>query len=125
MNMLPNTNPDVNDAFINEGNFVISRTPNAFSAMGIDQCHEQLNKLVKGEGGATGLTEDEDRLRKWIVCGPEVARIVMEFEENSVLKQTRKTEYRHHEETVAFQKRFKTHGDCLVSEIKNLVTRLL
>ena len=100
MNMLFNTNPDVNDAFINEGNFAISRTPNAFSAMGI------------------GLAEDEDRLRNWMVCGPEDARIVMEFEENSVLKQTRKTEYRHHEETVAFQKRFKTHVDCLVSEIK-------
>ena len=50
MNMLPYTNPDVDDAFINEGNFVISRTPNAFSAMGIDPCQEQLNKLVKGEG---------------------------------------------------------------------------
>ena len=118
MNMLPHTNPDANDAFINEGNFVISRTPNVFSAMGIDQCHEQLNKLVKGEEGAIGLTEDEDRLRKWMVCGPEVATIVMEFEENSVLKQTRKTKYMNREETVAFQKRFKTHVDCLVSETK-------
>ena len=75
-------------------------------------------KLVKGEGGAIDLIEDEDRHRNWMVCGPEVARIVMEFEENSVLKQTRKTEYKHHEETVAFQNRFKTHVDCLVSEIK-------
>ena len=75
-------------------------------------------KLVKGEGGAIDLIEDEDRHRNWMVCGPEVARIVMEFEENSVLKQTRKTEYKHHEEIVAFQKRFKTHVDCLVSEIK-------
>ena len=116
MNMLPHTNPNVNDAFINEGNFVISRTPDAFSAMGIEQCHEQLNELVKGEGGAIGLTEDEDRQK--VVCRPEVARIVMKFEENSVLKQTRKTEYKHHEEIVAFQKRFKTHVDCLVSEIK-------
>ena len=62
MNMLPHTNPDVKDAFINEGSFIISRTPNAFSPMGIGQCHKQLNKLVKGDGGATGLTEDENRL---------------------------------------------------------------
>ena len=61
--------------------------------MGIDQCHEQQNKLVKRDGGAIGLTEDEDRLRKWMVWGAEVARIVMEFEKkNSVLKQIRKTE---------------------------------
>ena len=84
MNMLPHTNPNVNDAFINEGNFVISRTPDAFSAMGIEQCHEQLNELVKGEGGAIGLTEDEDRQK--VVCGPEVARIVMKFEEKFSFK---------------------------------------
>ena len=99
---------------------VISRIPNEFSTMSIDQCHEQLNKLVKGDGRAIGLTEDEDRLRKWMVCGPEVARTVMEFEENFVLKQTRKTEYRHYEETVAFQKHFKTFVDCLVTEIKKI-----
>ena len=72
--MLPHTNPDVNDAFINEGNFVISRTPTVFSAVDIDQCHEQLNKLLKGDGGAIGLTKDEDRLKKWMVCGPEVVK---------------------------------------------------
>ena len=42
----------------------ISRTPNTFSATGIGQWHEQLSKLVKGEGGAINLTEDEDRFRK-------------------------------------------------------------
>ena len=45
--------------------------------MGIEQCHEQQNKLVKGDGGAIGLTKHEDILRKWMVCGPEVSRIVM------------------------------------------------
>ena len=51
-----------------------------------------------------------------MLCGPEAARILLEFEENSVLKWTRKTEYRPRDETVAFQKRFKTHADCLVTE---------
>ena len=36
VNLLPHTNPDVNDAFINEGNFFISRTPNVLSATGFD-----------------------------------------------------------------------------------------
>ena len=101
MNMLPKTNLDLNDAFINEGNSVITRRANAFSTMAMDQCHEQLKKLFKGERWATGLIEDEGRVRKQMVCGPEAARIVMQFEETSVLKQTRKTEYRHHEETAA------------------------
>ena len=48
--------------------------------MAIDQCQEQLNKLVKRKGGAIDLIKDKDKLRKWVVCGPGVARIVMEFE---------------------------------------------
>ena len=52
-----------------------------------------------------------------MACGPEVARTLVEFKESSVLKQFRKTEYRHYEETEAFQKRFKTRVDCLVTEI--------
>lgn len=51
----------MNDGFINEETFVISRTPNDSSAMGIDQCDDQLNKLAKGDGKFIDLTEDEDR----------------------------------------------------------------
>ena len=59
-----NSNPEVFHVFTNDGSFAVSRTSNPFSSMGIDQCHEQLNKLVKGDGGAVGLTEEEDKLRK-------------------------------------------------------------
>ena len=52
-------NPEVNDELM-KGCYIISRTSNPFSSMGIDQCHEQLNKRVKGDGGTVGLTEDED-----------------------------------------------------------------
>ena len=55
-----------------------------------------------------------------MVCGPEVLRIIIEFEWNSVLKQHRKIKYSHHEKTVAFQKSFKTHVGCLVTEIKKI-----
>ena len=49
----------------------------------IDHAHEQNNALVKGEGGAVGLTENPSALRRWTVSGPEVARIINEFE-NSI-----------------------------------------
>ena len=39
--------------------------------MGLDQRQEQHDKDVKGEGGAIGLTEDEDKLSRWMVCGTE------------------------------------------------------
>ena len=47
----------------------------------MDQSHKQLNKSIKGEGGAVGLTEDPAALRRWMIAGPELSRIVAEFEE--------------------------------------------
>ena len=46
------------------GHWVIRKTRNRFSAMPIDQAHEQNNRLVKGSGGAVGLTENPSALRK-------------------------------------------------------------
>jgi hypothetical protein len=37
--------------------------------MVIDQAHEQSNAVVKGDGGAIGLTEDSATLRRWMVAG--------------------------------------------------------
>ena len=51
------THPVIYHEFMN-GHFAVQKTSNIFSAIAIDQCHEQMNKLVKGEGGAVGLTED-------------------------------------------------------------------
>lgn len=51
-----------------------------FSAISMDQAHEQLNAMVKGDGGAVGLTEHPGALRRWMVSGPEIARMVSEFE---------------------------------------------
>ncbi|CAG2232145.1 unnamed protein product [Mytilus edulis] len=41
---------------------------------------EQINKVVKGEGGVIGLTENASPLLRWMVCGPEKARAVNEYE---------------------------------------------
>ena len=38
-------------------NWVVQKTEKKFSAMPIDQAHEQNNAIVKGTGGAVGLTE--------------------------------------------------------------------
>ena len=47
--------------------------------MAIDQAHEQSNAVVKGDGGAIGLTEDSAALRRWMIAGPEISRLVGEF----------------------------------------------
>ena len=116
---LHKTNVDLAKEF-EKGSFVISRTRNLFSSMGIDQCHEQLNKIFKGDGGAIGLTEDEAKLQKWSVCGPEIGRMVREFEDMSVLSKNYAKTYRHHEETTGFQNRFIHHCKSLVGEFEML-----
>ena len=93
--MLEITNPDVYQAFNEFGCLVVSRTKKPFSSMELYQRHEQHNKDVKGDGGLLGLTEDEEKLQRWMVCGPEVARAVAEFELSSILRKEETTDYRH------------------------------
>ena len=44
--------------------WVIPKTENKFSCMPIDQAHEQNNELVKGTGGAVGLTGNPTAFRR-------------------------------------------------------------
>ena len=47
--------------------------------MGIDQAHKQNNKLVKIDGGATDLLNDNAALFNWTVAGPEFTEMVPSF----------------------------------------------
>ena len=60
-----------------KGNFVPQKTTHKFSAIAHDQVHEQLNAMVKGNGGVIGVTENEAALTRWMVAGPETARLLM------------------------------------------------
>ena len=82
--------------------------------------HEQLNTDFKGDGRAVGLTEDEDKLRRWMVCRPEVTRCFGEYEAASVLTKIKSTEFRHHEETPSFQRKFCDHVSSIKTEIEKL-----
>ena len=59
---------------------MVKKTAHRFSAIAIDQGHEQNNAAVKDDGGAVGLTENPAALRRWMVSGPEMARVIGEFE---------------------------------------------
>ena len=74
--------------------------------MGLDQRYKQHNKDMKEDGGVLGLTEHEEKLQRWMVCGPEAAQAVAEFKLSSLLRKEETTDYRHHEKTSAFQKQF-------------------
>ncbi len=86
MRTLSEKHPDILEQF-KSGNFVVHKTRNKFSAMALDQCREQNNAMVKVSGGAIGLTGNAGALRCWMVAGPEIARIITEFEEQGMHSQ--------------------------------------
>ena len=90
--------------------WVVSKTKKIFSCMPLDQVHEQENAKVKGKGGVIGLTESPTALRRWMVCGPELANCLDEFENTE-----KQTEFHlHHEEGLATQIKMKQQVQSLV-----------
>ena len=73
--------PDIYDDFC-KGFFSFNKTSSQFSAMALDQVHEQNNELIKGAGGATRLLnrEEESSLLHWELCGSEITNMLSSFE---------------------------------------------
>jgi len=86
--------------------------------MPIYQCHEQNNELVKGSGGAVGLTENPSAFQKWMMVGPEQARLLKEFE-CEFMPEVSDNQF-HHEESLWTQKAFKKQMQSLAEEIREI-----
>ena len=97
--------------------WVLQKTQNAFSCMPLDQAHEQNNELVKGTGGVVGLTENPVAFRRWMVAGPEQARILKEFESQLSLENEELNWKQQHEQCQSIQELFKKHVHDLCETI--------
>ena len=122
INALGITHPSTYDEFQN-GNFVVQQSTHHFSCMAMDQSHEQLNKSIKGEGGAVGLTEDPAALRRWMIAGPELSRIVAEFEDT--VCDVSASSSKHHEQVPHFQMTFAKDVKSLVATFEELGNHFL
>ncbi|KAE8746646.1 hypothetical protein FOCC_FOCC006630 [Frankliniella occidentalis] len=100
---LPRTAPDVFFEF-GRGNMFFAKTKRKMSRMGPDQVHEQNNAVIKGDGGAVGLTEDPDALRRWMLAGPEVQRLIADFEIDALSQSESEL---HHEQYQSYQNNFR------------------
>ena len=87
-----------------------------FSAIALDHAHEQVNAIVKGQGGAVGLAENPVALRGWMVAGPELSRIIKDFEGDTV--DVRGLE--HHEQKTGVQCSFFKDVENAVASFKEL-----
>lgn len=117
MDSLP---PATHEEFEVNGTWVVPKTTNRFSAMPIDQAHEQNNELVKGTGGAVGLTENPSAFKKWMVAGPEQARLLTEFEEQYMEDFEDGDHHHHHEEGMSTQNTFRKQARSLVQVINEM-----
>ncbi|KAL9966870.1 hypothetical protein ACROYT_G025005 [Oculina patagonica] len=102
---LPVKHPDVCAEFRN-GAFVVHKTQRLFSSIALDHAHEQVN----------GLTENPAALRRWMVPGPELSRMVDKFEETISAKESQK----HHKQNLATQSAFAKNILNLVSSFEEL-----
>ena len=102
--------PDIYENF-NKGFFTFRKLENQFSQMPLDQVHEQNNRTMKSCRGATDLVNkvDESALIRWETCGPEVARIINEYEESMKLETPGEDDsnlHLHHEDSAKYRKKF-------------------
>ena len=114
---LPSKHPEVYKEF-SAGNFTAQKTKRVFSAIPMDQNHEQNNAHIKDDGGAVGLTSDPNALRRWMVCGPEVARAVVEFEDGN-LQMHNENDTSHHEQTPSVQRSFLKDVQSLLASFED------
>ncbi|KAG1664155.1 hypothetical protein GQR58_019968 [Nymphon striatum] len=116
---LTTKHPDVAKKF-KESHFTVQKTQRAFSSIPIDQAHEQNNACIKGDGGAVGLTDNPSALRRWMVAGPEVARVIEEFQDVSQHCRQKKADTRHHDQTPSVQTSFVKDVRSLVDVIEEM-----
>src|SRR6218665_2691212 len=82
-----------------QGRFTSNRTTSPFSSISDDQFHEQNNKMIKSDGRAIGIFDNESALIKWMVAGPDIARIITEFEDVASIGSQSTLHESHHEDT--------------------------
>ena len=104
--------PEITSQF-NKGHFVVHKTGRIFSSIAIDQAHEQNNATVKNDGGAVGLTQNPEALRRWMVAGPELVRMTTELEASVQKFHQNPSKTKHHDQTRSIQVRF-------AQQVKNL-----
>ena len=102
----------------NEGFFTFQKAENQFSQIVLDQVHGQNNRTTKSCGGVTDLVNnvEESALIRWETCGPEVTRIINEFEKSMKLEAPEEDDsnlHLHHEDSATYEKKFS-------SDVKNL-----
>ena len=110
MTKLQTSHPRVYEEFMS-GAFAVRKSTHAFSAIAMDHVHKQENASIKGDGGVIGLTENPSALRRWMIGGPELVRMITGYEEQLSSEMSTK----HHKQIPSVQNTF-------LKNVKNFVS---
>ena len=98
MHALERSDPVVWKAFTN-GEFAVQKTKIPFVALGMDHAGEQVNKLLKINGGLVGVSKNVNARNRFMITAPIIAEIATKAKQRCGLK-TEKTE--HHQLSKAY-----------------------
>ena len=84
---LKHTHPKIWEDLEN-GGFTVKTSQIAFTAIGVDQAQEHVNKIHKGKGGVCGLTTNPEGLLRYCLSTPELSRLSAETEQMLGIKQS-------------------------------------
>ena len=90
----------------------IHKSQQEFSSTAIVQAHEEVNAVIKDDGGAIGFTEDPSVQTRLMVAGPELSHPVAEYEQASGSKE-KDASTKHHEAMRQTQRLFLENGHKL------------
>ena len=74
--------------------------------------------MVKGDGSAVGITDSRSALRRWMIAGPEIARIIEEFE--NPITGNNEIDTCHHDQKPGVHEAFAIDVRALVTVIEDL-----
>ena len=80
MHNLQNTDQIIWEAFL-QGEFSVAKTSIPFTAFGVDHAGEQMNKVLKIEGGIVGISRNETASTRYFLTAPIIAQIIANTKE--------------------------------------------
>ena len=78
MRDLKRTDPGIWEAF-SKGEFSVQKTPIPYTALGMDHAGEQVNEVIKIEGGLTGVSRNENARTRYFLTAPIISKIASNF----------------------------------------------
>lgn len=132
MEKLKVTDPDIYQEFCN-GNFCVKKTKIPFVSIGPDHAIEQVNKIMKIQGGLKGITQQKSALLRWFLIAPELHRLSEEAKhmlgvkcttvnKHHLLSDSKTNKFHNNVEKLLNVLRPKNLFDCSEDKLINLIT---